>query len=289
MSAFQFYDFRAIDRPLSTAQIAEVEGWSSRSKVGSKKAVFTYAYGDFQKNPLDAVDSYFDGLLYWASWGAKKLIFRFPLSSIDLPALQKFAFEVESADNTYQYGIRIHKRGSNVLLECYAMNEEEEDYVDEMGKEMDHFVQIREAILTEDYRSLFLFWLHLAEFKVKESLTTSLSLTLPMLPSALKTLSVELEAFVDFFGIDRFLIRAAAHFSPDSQAVDRVYGQALAQLDEMEKNEWLLRLASQEPHLDRQFKKRLDFFLEQKNSNGEAVGVHLAEILELAKTKPRKN
>lgn len=288
MSEFLFYDFRAIDQPLSTKEQEEVSSWSSRAKVNARKAVFTYAFGDFKMDHLEAVEKYFDGLLNWASWGNKQLIFRFPLSAINLQELESFSFTLTSFDLGFDYGIKIHVRRQHVLLEFYTTNDEEEDYVDEAGKEMDQFTQIREAILTEDYRCVFLFWLHLAQTLEEHNPKLISNFTLPAIPAGLKNLSAELETFVDFFGIDRFLIRAAGHFSPEPIAIETVYAQALTQLPESEKDEWLLRLAAQEPRLDRQFKNRLAGFMKKEDalvSNNK--NIELADILALAKTKPK--
>ncbi len=288
MSEFLFYDFRAIDQPLSPKEQKEVSAWSSRAKVSARKAVFTYAYGDFTVKPLVAIEKYFDSLLYWASWGNKKLIFRFPLTAINLEVLESFSFTLTSYDLGFDYGIKIHVRPHHVLLEFYTTNEDEEDYVDEAGKEMDQFTQIREAILTEDYRCLFLFWLHLAQTLEEHNPKLIPNFTLPTIPSGLKNLSAELETFVDFFGIDRFLIRAAGHFSPEPIAIENAFAQALTQLPESEKDEWLLRLAAQEPRLDRQFKNRLASFLQKEDAAATSTEkVQLADILALAKTKPK--
>lgn len=288
MSEFQFYDFRAIDQALSPQQQEEVSEWSSRAKVNARKAVFTYAFGDFKMDHLRAIEKYFDSLLYWSSWGNKQLFFRFPLTSVNLKALETFSFTLTSYNLGFDYGIKVHVSAQHVFLEFYTSNEDEEDYVDEAGKEMDQFTQIREAILTEDYRCLFLFWLNLAQTLEQHKPKLISNFTLPSIPAGLKKLSSELETFVDFFGIDRFLIRAAAHFSPEPIAIETAFAQALIQLSESEKDEWLLRLAAQEPRLDRQFKNRLASFLNKEDTTASTTKkIELSDILALAKTKPK--
>jgi len=51
MSEYQYYEFLAIDQPLSEKEQAEVGSYSSRAEVSPTRAVFTYNYGDFRGDP----------------------------------------------------------------------------------------------------------------------------------------------------------------------------------------------------------------------------------------------
>lgn len=46
MSEYQYYEFRAIDHPLTPDQKANVSALSSHAHVTSHSAVFVYNYGD---------------------------------------------------------------------------------------------------------------------------------------------------------------------------------------------------------------------------------------------------
>ena len=48
MSEYQYYEFRAIDRPLTEAQKSKISALSSRARVTSHMASFVYNYGDFR-------------------------------------------------------------------------------------------------------------------------------------------------------------------------------------------------------------------------------------------------
>lgn len=48
MSEYQYYEFRAIDRPLTEAQKSKISALSSRAHVTSRMASFVYNYGDFR-------------------------------------------------------------------------------------------------------------------------------------------------------------------------------------------------------------------------------------------------
>ena len=48
MSEYQYYEFLAIDRPLTSRQLEEVRGYSSRAEISSTRFVNEYHYGDFR-------------------------------------------------------------------------------------------------------------------------------------------------------------------------------------------------------------------------------------------------
>ena len=50
-SEYQYYEFRAIDRPLTETQKSKISALSSRARVTSHTASFVYNYGDFKGNP----------------------------------------------------------------------------------------------------------------------------------------------------------------------------------------------------------------------------------------------
>ena len=71
MSAYQYYEFQAIDRPLSADQQARVATLSSRAHVTAHMTMFVYNYGDFRGDPEQLLRDYFDAMLYMANWGAR--------------------------------------------------------------------------------------------------------------------------------------------------------------------------------------------------------------------------
>ena len=100
MSEYQYYEFLAIDRPLSAEDIAYVRTRSSRVHPTSTQAVFTYAYGDFRGDPLKLLAKHYDAMLYLANWGSRQLAFRFPKAAIDQAALQPYYYGVEEIELT---------------------------------------------------------------------------------------------------------------------------------------------------------------------------------------------
>jgi hypothetical protein len=63
LSEYQYYEFLAIDRPLSAEDMAYVGTLSRRVQPTPAHAVFTYSYGDFPGDPLALLAKYYDARL----------------------------------------------------------------------------------------------------------------------------------------------------------------------------------------------------------------------------------
>jgi hypothetical protein len=69
MSEYQYYEFRAIDRRLTAAEIAKLRSFSTRARITPKSFVNDYQWGDFRGDEDAWIDKYFDVFLYFANWG----------------------------------------------------------------------------------------------------------------------------------------------------------------------------------------------------------------------------
>ena len=83
MSEYQYYEFQAVDRPLTPEEQAKVSSLSSRTTASAYSASFVYHWSDLPANEEDLLAKYFDALLYLANWGTSRLLFRFPRSAIE--------------------------------------------------------------------------------------------------------------------------------------------------------------------------------------------------------------
>ncbi|MEH2078268.1 MAG: hypothetical protein V7K57_28380 [Nostoc sp.] len=45
MSEYQYYEFQALDRPLTASEQASISSFSSRVQLSTTNAIFTYSYG----------------------------------------------------------------------------------------------------------------------------------------------------------------------------------------------------------------------------------------------------
>ena len=78
MSEYQYYEFRAIDRPLHEEEMDELRRLSTRAEITPTSFTNTYHWGDFKGNPFTLMDRYFDAFVYVANWGTHKFMFRLP-------------------------------------------------------------------------------------------------------------------------------------------------------------------------------------------------------------------
>ncbi len=78
MSEYQHYEFRAIDRPLKSREMASLRNLSTRAEITPTSFVNEYQYGDFKGDPAILMDRYFDAFVYVANWGTHRLMFRIP-------------------------------------------------------------------------------------------------------------------------------------------------------------------------------------------------------------------
>jgi len=247
MSTYQYYEFQAIDRPLTEKEQQAIARLSSRVEPHPRHAVFVYHWSDFPGNPEEILAKYYDAMLYMANWGSRQLIFRFPSSALDLEQMQAYC----QPDIAEDY-ISLSTGGEYAILNVEFHPEDSFDWVEGEGW-LPAMLSLRDDILQGDYRMLYLAWLGMLDF---EDLLDSVPE--PPVPSGLKKLSPALRTFVDFFEIDDMLIHVAAEASGKRQAESQDWlRQAISQLAGEERDSFLLRLAQAEASLSAKLNRRL--------------------------------
>jgi hypothetical protein len=252
MSEYQYYEFQAIDRPLTPEEQAAVAGLSSRTEPHPWRAVFTYSWSDFPSNAKEILAQYYDALLYLANWGSRELMFRFPRDLVDLDQLQ--SYDVEMTDYPSDV-IAVSTHGKYAVLAIQLDAEQGLGWIEGEGW-LGTLIGLRESLLRGDLRVLYLAWLKgitLCDDVDEEALE-------PPIPPGLDELTPALDAFVELFDVDPVMIRAAAKRGPEletSAISEEVLRQAIANLPPEEKEAFLLRLAQDEPHLSQSLNRRL--------------------------------
>ena len=90
MSEYQYYEFQAIDRPLTEEEQQAVARLSSRVEPHPRQAVFVYHWSSFPGDPAKILAQYYDAMLYMANWGSRQLMFRFPKAVLDLDGVRAY-------------------------------------------------------------------------------------------------------------------------------------------------------------------------------------------------------
>ncbi len=282
MSEYQYYEWQAIDRPLTSQERAAVNKLSSHITVTSSGAWVDYSWGDFKHDPKKVLASYFDAYLYLANWGSKHLAFRFPADLLDPRSFSRYIVEPY---------IELETIGEYLILSL-ELDEEEpsEDWIESQGQ-LAALASLRNDILRGDYRTLYLAWLRAVE------LYTGIEIAEdepePPVPPGLNQLNAGLQAFVDLFDIDAHLISAAAQASDETQREPNIDLQAaIGRLPRAECDAFLLRLVQDEPHLALTLRRRLQDLLgiagNQPTPPQRRVADLLAMQAEWAKAEKRR-
>lgn len=204
VSEYQYYDFRAIDRPLDEQQMAELRTLSTRAEITRTSFSNTYQWGDFKGDPLAMVEEYFDAHLYITNWGTRQLVLRLPLRLLDLATAQQYCW-AEPAE--------AYQSGDNLILNFFS---EDPDGVEDFDRDGDGWlasiVGVRDQLAAGDHRALYLAWLFLIQDGEFGDEATE-----PAVPAGLGDLTGALHEFAEFLRIDPDLIAAAAQGSaPDA-------------------------------------------------------------------------
>jgi len=248
MSEYQYYEFQALDRPLSAEAREEMHSLSSRAHVTASSASFVYNYSDLPANPYCILAKHFDAMLYIANWGTRQLMFRFPASAISKDVIDTYRY----ADN-----LEWSTEGKYIILNIMWHDETGESWgwVEGEGLLMG-ITQLRQDILRGDYRALYLAWLNIAHYEM-EVLEDDEDLIEPSTPPNLQSLSPALQNFIDFFEINEDLITTASQASPTVAQVEEDLSKYLDQLTDTEKHNYLERLLNGESNLDIDLANRL--------------------------------
>jgi hypothetical protein len=128
---------------------------------------------------------------------------------------------------------------------------------------LDSMIALREDILRQDYRVLYLAWLLAITLIYYEELEEPLYE--PPVPPGLQHLSTPLQKFSELFGIDEALIEVGAKVSGEQQGVseDQLIG-AISGLSREECDTFLTRLVRNEMNLSLMLRRALQKMVEQK-------------------------
>ena len=79
---YQYYEFLALDRPLTSEQREELRQLSTRAEITATRFTNEYHWGSFRGDPQQMMAAYFDAFLYLANWGTRHLMFRVPRTAL---------------------------------------------------------------------------------------------------------------------------------------------------------------------------------------------------------------
>jgi hypothetical protein len=244
MSEYQYYEFQALDRRLTAAEMAELRSFSTRARITPTSFVNEYQWGDFRGNEDAWMEKYFDAFLYFANWGTR--VFRLRLSNRLLdPKTTELYCVSDSAS------VRVNER--NTILTFHS--EEEESEWPEEEDALPALIPIRTQLAQGDLRALYVGWLLCAQTGELEEEETE-----PPVPRGLGELDGSLERLVDFLRLDTDLLDVAAAASPPLR-VPTLTRQAIrtwiARQPPADKDDYLERFIAGEPAMGAELQRRI--------------------------------
>jgi hypothetical protein len=90
MSEYQYYEFQALDRPLTRREMRELRKYSTRATITDTRFVNHYEWGNFKGDPSLWMRKYFDAFLYCANWGTHRLMLRLPSPALDIKTAKRY-------------------------------------------------------------------------------------------------------------------------------------------------------------------------------------------------------
>ena len=270
MSEYQYYEFSAIDNPLSEKDMRSLRNLSTRAQITPTSFVNEYHWGDFKGTPFKLVEKYFDTFLYVANWGTHWLMFKVPRKLVDVDLAEEYCSGKSSV---------LHEKEDAVIFEFTS---ETEDYEWEEGEGwLSSLISLRSEIIQGDYRTLYLAWLFCAEMDEIDYEELE-----PPVPPNLAGLSGPLKSFVDFMRIDPDLIAVAAEtsISKNRQVDPDAIKSWISNLPAKEKDNMLFRLVqAPSAHLGAELKHRFQKSISSKTNLNIAPELRrVSDLLEAA-------
>ena len=253
MSEYQYYEFQAVDRPLTKAEREMLRGLSTRARITATSFTNHYEWGDFKGDPRRLMESCFDLHLYLANWGTRRLMIRVPRRFLDPLDLESFLSEVD--------WVKVWTSGDNLIVDIWRDEVEldDEEWDDGSGW-LAALASLRADLLSGDLRLFYLLWLTAVE---EDFVPVDTAEPLP----GIGPLTGALEAAADFFGIGRDLLEAAVASCYEEELAPNALRAFVVDLGEAEKTDLLLRMMEGDAHIVSEMRQRV------RMQNGDSARV----------------
>jgi hypothetical protein len=205
MSEYQYYEFLAIDLPLTSKEMEDLRALSTRAQITPVSFTNEYHWGDFKGNPDKLMERYFDAHVYVANWMTAIFKVRVPCE-----ALAKGTAEAMAASEALDF-----KATKTHWIITWHL-EESENY-ERFGQEdgrgwMARLAPVRDELLRGDLRSLYIGWLA----DVSREMIDDDEME-PISVNGLGQLTPAQQALAEFLEVDEDLLAGAGMGSPAAQ------------------------------------------------------------------------
>lgn len=206
MSEYQYYEFAAIDRSLTRAEVATLRAVSTRAVITPTSFTNHYEWGNLKADPADWMQRYFDAFVYTANWCSRWLSLRVPLATFPRGVLKPFAARHSLACKTTK---------THWIIDWTLDESEDHDgFAEDDGSGwMRRLIPLRDELLRGDLRPLYLGWLAGVDALRDDALE-------PQVPPGLAELSPAQQALTEFLEVDPDLLEAAGAGSTSAPSAD---------------------------------------------------------------------
>ncbi|WP_329582478.1 hypothetical protein OG500_21070 [Kitasatospora sp. NBC_01250] len=255
MSEYQYYEFLAIDRPLTSDEQEQLRSLSTRARITATSFTNEYQWGNFRGDPRRMVEQYYDAHLYLTNWGTRQVILRLPKGQLPLRALEPYCFDE---------CVEAWMTKTHLVLDLRS-EDESGDWDEGAEDSLGAIAGVRAELAAGDHRALYLAWLSaIGAWALQEDDEEVYREAVePPVPAGLDRLTAPQRALADFLRVDADLLAVAAQASPPAAGPPKRPGKKeleplIAALPDKEKNDLLLRLAlGGEPQLGAELLRRL--------------------------------
>jgi hypothetical protein len=230
MSEYQYYEFQAIDRPLTEKEMRELRTYSTRARITATSFVNDYSWGNFKGDEDAWMEKYFDAFLYLANWGTHVLKLRLPSRLLDIETAHLYC----SGEQAFA-----RDKSGKVILTFLSDEEGGGEWVEGEGR-LSSLISVRAELARGDIRCLYLGWLLCAQSGELDDEEVE-----PPVPPGLDQLSAPLGSLVEFLRIDTDLLFVAARVSQplvDAREKQEEIHRWVGKLPSEEKDDVLARI-----------------------------------------------
>ncbi|HYZ55395.1 MAG TPA: hypothetical protein VE733_18095 [Streptosporangiaceae bacterium] len=283
MSEYQYYEFLAVDRPLTAAEQAEVRRLSTRARITATSFTNEYHWGDFKGSPERLMQRYYDAHLYLANWGTHRIMLRLPRTLLD----PEIAGQYCAGDQ-----VSVSGTGDYVILNMISEDETGE-WEEGAEDSLSAIIGVRSELAAGDLRPLYLAWLSACgvwesdEDAFDEEDEDDLE---PPVPASLGSLTAPQRALADFLRLDSDLLQVAAEASPaltEAEDDPRALAEYIANLAGEDKDRLLLLVAE-----DQAARARMELLRSVRGGPGHQPSPYprrtVAELLDAAAARRRR-
>jgi len=239
MSEYQYYEFLAVDRPLTATEQAEVRQLSTRARITATSFTNEYHWGDFKGSPDQMMQRYYDAHLYLANWGTHRIMLRLLRTLLDPKIAEQYCADGQ---------VSILTSGEYVIIDLTSEDEAAE-WAEDAEDSLSAIVGVRSELAAGDLRPLYLAWLSAygAWERDEDAFDDEDEGDVePPVPAGLGSLTAPQRALADFLRLDSGLLEVAAEASPGLPEVKddaRALATHIARLPVNDKDRLLMLVA----------------------------------------------